>query len=135
MSSMQSELQVDVGLSSPVTDGAKKFLHTREKRLLLDNQWVAPASGEHFATLDPATGENLALIARGSTADVEAAVTSAKTALASAQWQALAPASRAQILWRIGELIDAHIDELAELETLDQGKPLGVGLGRDTWCG
>ncbi len=127
MSSMQSELQVDVGLSSPVTDGAKKFLHTREKRLLLDNQWVAPASGEHFATLDPATGENLALIARGSTADVEAAVTSAKTALASAQWQALAPASRAQILWRIGELIDAHIDELAELETLDQGKPLGVG--------
>jgi len=82
VSSMQSELQVDVGLSSPVTDGAKKFLRTREKRLLLDNQWVAPASGEHFATLDPATGENLALIARGSTADVEAAVTSAKTALA-----------------------------------------------------
>ena len=126
MTSLRTQIQVDVSLSTPTNPGVKAFLGTQEKQLLLDNQWVSPIGGEYFATLDPATGGTLAQIARGAPGDVDAAVASARAAFMGAQWRALTPAARAQVLWRIGELIDAHIDELAELETLDQGKPLGV---------
>lgn len=126
MNSALSPLTLDITAPKPVTASAQAFLAAQEKKLLLDNQWVMPVAGQQFATLDPATGETLALIARGAQADVDAAVSSSRQAFTQDGWRELAPASRAQILWRIGELIDSHIDELAELETLDQGKPLGV---------
>ena len=119
-------LQVSVAASKPITAGAVEFLTTPDKQLLIDNQWVDAAAGERFATHDPATGATLASIARASQTDVDAAVASARQAFVGDGWRTMQPANRAQILWRIGELIDAHIDELAELETIDQGKPLSV---------
>ncbi len=76
-------------------------------------------------TRDPATGEVIAQIGRGSAIDIDRAVAAARTALPG--WSATLPLDRAKILWRIADLIEANIDELAELETLDQGKPLFVG--------
>ena len=76
-------------------------------------------------TLDPATGETIAQIGRGTAADIDRAVAAARSALPG--WSATLPLDRAKILWRIADLIEANIDELAELETLDQGKPLFVG--------
>ena len=76
-------------------------------------------------TRDPATGETIAQIGRGSATDLDRAVAAARSALPG--WSATLPLDRAKILWRIADLIEANIDELAELETLDQGKPLFVG--------
>lgn len=93
--------------------------------LLIDGQWRKAEGGADFATLDPATGLETGRIAAASPADVDAAVGAARAALAA--WQATVPVERARILWRIADLIEANIDDLAELETLDQGKPLFIG--------
>lgn len=93
--------------------------------LLIGGAWQSAEGGSDFPTLDPATGTPTAAIAAASTGDVDAAVAAARHALAG--WRATMPAERARILWKIADLIEAHIDDLAELETLDQGKPLFVG--------
>jgi len=80
-----------------------------------------------FATINPANGEVLAEVPEADQHDLDLAVAAAAEAFrADSEWRLLAPAQRARILWRIGELIDAHADELAALETRDQGQPLGV---------
>jgi len=76
-------------------------------------------------TVDPATGDVIAQIARGGAGDVDRAVAAARAALPG--WSATLPLQRAKILWAIADAIEANIDELAELETIDQGKPLFVG--------
>lgn len=110
----------------PLSENVRAFL-ARQKggtRLLINGEWVA-AGGEAFATVDPATGEQLAMIGRSTDADVDAAVAAAKSAFPA--WSSTVPVERARILWKIADLIEQHVDELAELETLDQGKPLFVG--------
>jgi len=109
---------------APRTPGAQSFLAAGPKGLFLDGAWhPAPAD---FASHDPATGAELARIARGTAADVDAAVASAAAALERADWAGMLPAARGALLWRIADLIDAHADELAEIETLDQGKTLAT---------
>ncbi|MBH0113320.1 aldehyde dehydrogenase family protein [Novosphingobium sp. YJ-S2-02] len=105
----------------------RQFLARRAQGegLLIDGQWVASASGQTFATTDPATGTELGRIAAAGASDVDAAVGAARAAQAG--WAATVPVERSRILWKIADLIEANIDELAELETLDQGKPLFVG--------
>jgi phenylacetaldehyde dehydrogenase len=78
-------------------------------------------------TINPATGAVLARIAAGDGADIDFAVRAARTALTAGPWPAMLPAQRARLLWRMADLMEQHLDELAELETLDQGKPLWVG--------
>ncbi len=106
---------------------AKAFLNASSKRLLIGENWQPASSGKNFESIDPATGEVLATLSLGETADVDKAVAAARKALTDSAWTSLTPSERSKILWKIGDLIDANIDELAELETLDQGKPLFVG--------
>ncbi|MFG6402358.1 aldehyde dehydrogenase family protein [Microbacterium sp. P04] len=98
------------------------FLADDPGRLLIGGRWTPAASGDTFATLDPATGETLAAVARGRAADVDAAVAAASEALHSAAWAKMRPADRGALLWRIADVMQEHLDDLAELETLDQGK-------------
>jgi phenylacetaldehyde dehydrogenase len=104
---------------------AAAFLARAPHGQLIGGAWQPAAAT--FATVDPATGNELAQIARGNVADVDAAVTAARTALEGGGWPAMTPMDRAKLLWKIADHLEAHIDELAELETLDQGKPLYVG--------
>lgn len=106
----------------PRSEAVAAFLARPPHGLFIDNAWVEPASGEHFTASDPATGEDLARIARGDAADVDVAVTSSRAALRSPEWARMTPAARANLLWRLADLIELHADELAEIETLDQGK-------------
>jgi phenylacetaldehyde dehydrogenase len=108
------------------TPGAKAFLADSHKKLLIGGEWVA-GSGGSIPTLDPATGKTLAHIARAGAAEVDLAVASARTAFEEGPWGKMTPMERAKILWSIADVLEAHIDELSELETLDQGKPLFVG--------
>ncbi|NIJ08558.1 phenylacetaldehyde dehydrogenase [Sphingomonas vulcanisoli] len=104
---------------------AEAFLDRRARGegLLIHGTWSAAAAT--LATLDPATGHENGVVPRAAASDVDAAVAAARAAFPA--WRATTPAKRARILWAIADLIEAHIDELAELETLDQGKPLFVG--------
>jgi phenylacetaldehyde dehydrogenase len=111
-------------LYEPSTPGARSFLSRGPKGLLIGGDWV-PASAGQFATVDPATGKPIADIGRADAADVDKAVGAARAAFAG--WSISLPAERARILWAIADTLEAHIDELAELETLDQGKPLFIG--------
>jgi aldehyde dehydrogenase (NAD+) len=96
--------------------------HGRRFAHFINGAWQAPASGEYFDTLDPSTGEKLASIAQGSTADVDAAVRSAR--VASPKWRALTPHARARFLYALARLVQKHSRLLAVLETLDNGKPI-----------
>lgn len=94
-------------------------------RLLIGGTWIDSGSGE-FTTSDPATNEIIGISPEASQSDVDAAVDAARTALNDPQWRDMSPAQRGKLLWRIADLIDEHADELAELETRDQGQPLAV---------
>ncbi|WP_404481886.1 aldehyde dehydrogenase family protein [Novosphingobium sp. BL-52-GroH] len=110
----------------PVTAGAQALFDTPAVLgMLIDGAWQQSSGGNTLETRDPATGRTIATIADASPADVDDAVAAARRAFPA--WSQTVPAARAAILNRIADLIDAHIDELAELETLDQGKPLHVG--------
>ncbi|SDU82936.1 aldehyde dehydrogenase family protein [Jiangella alkaliphila] len=95
-----------------------------ERPLLIGGVWTAAASGRTFETLDPATGTVLARVAHGGEEDVDRAVAAARAAFEpGSAWRRTTPRQRARLLWRMAELIDQHADELAQLETLDNGKP------------
>jgi acyl-CoA reductase-like NAD-dependent aldehyde dehydrogenase len=97
-----------------------------DARLLIDGQWQEASTGARFDVVNPADGSTIGSASEASRADVDAAVAAAQRAGDDASWKALSPAARARILWRIGDLIDANADELARLETLDQGQPYSV---------
>jgi phenylacetaldehyde dehydrogenase len=105
---------------------AQRFLAVRNHKMLIGSVWVEAASGNSMDAVDPATGNLLGRFPAGGPVDVDRAVSAARAAFDNGAWRGLLPAVRAKVLWRIGDLIDTHIDELAELETLDQGKPIGI---------
>lgn len=100
------------------------FLASRRTELLIDGDWLPASDGSTFTTIDPATGSALAEVARGAAPDVDKAVRAAKGALRSSAWSEMRPADRGALLWRIADLMTEHLDDLAQLETLDQGKSL-----------
>ena len=106
-----------------VAPAVTEFLQ-RKPRLLIDGEWLPAQTGATFATLNPATGEPLCDIAAGDAADVDAAVAAAQRALPA--WASTPPAQRERLLHRFTDLMEAHKEELAQLETLDNGKPFRV---------
>lgn len=106
-----------------------KFLGSGPKQLFINNQWVSPQSGETFETRNPATGQVLAEVALAGAADVDAAVAAAAAAFPG--WRDTIAADRAARLFTLADLIDQHADALAELETLDNGKPYRVARRGD----
>jgi acyl-CoA reductase-like NAD-dependent aldehyde dehydrogenase len=97
-----------------------------ERRMLIGGSPQESSDGKTFETLDPSNGQPLATVPEATTKDVDAAVAAARVAFESDQWAGLPPAARAKLLWRVGDVIDEHMEELVELETRDQGKPIGV---------
>src|SRR3990170_878912 len=105
------------------------LLNDFSKQLFINNEWVKPASGQTFETLNPATGQVLAEVALAGAADVDAAVAAAKAAFPA--WSQTLAGERGRLLFKLADLIDQHADALAELETLDNGKPLRVARRGD----
>lgn len=105
----------------------RAFLERGDHPMLLGEQWLPSLSGAWMYAVNPATGEVLGRFPAGDAADADRAVAAARQAFEGAAWRDMTPSQRGRILWRVSELIEQHIDELAELETLDQGKPLWVG--------
>jgi aldehyde dehydrogenase (NAD+)/phenylacetaldehyde dehydrogenase len=108
------------------------FLDDGPKKLFINNEWVAAKSGESFSSLNPATGELLAELALANEQDVDAAVEAAHQAYYQGPWgQKYLAGNRAELLFKLADLIDQHADTLAELETLDNGKPYRVARKGD----
>ncbi|MFY9998487.1 MAG: aldehyde dehydrogenase family protein, partial [Trebonia sp.] len=108
----------------------ENFIGAR-RQLFINGQWVDAASGKTFETPNPATGETLAHIAEGDAEDIDRAVRAARRAFEDGPWSRMTPSERGRIIWRIGDLILEHVDELAQLESLDNGKPFGVAQAAD----
>jgi phenylacetaldehyde dehydrogenase len=101
------------------------------RQLFINGQWVDAASSRTFETPNPATGETLAHIAEGDAEDINRAVRAARAAFDDGPWSRMSPSERGRIIWRIGDLILEHVDELAQLESLDNGKPFAVAQAAD----
>ena len=96
----------------------------RHLGLFIGGRWEDAASGETFASVDPSTGEELARVPAGDAADVDRAVAAARRSFEKGTWRDLPPAERARALWKAGDLIEERMTELAQLESLDNGKPV-----------
>jgi aldehyde dehydrogenase (NAD+) len=124
MSIAEKFVAMDYG---PAPEEAKEALtwldhHGRRFGHFINGAWAAPAAREYFDTADPSTGEKLATVAQGSTADVDAAVKAARAALP--KWQSLTPHARARYLYALARQVQKHCRRLAVLETMDNGKPI-----------
>ncbi len=114
-------MSVAIATQPAPSAGVASFLR-RPGRLLIGGEWVSSESDARIAVLDPATGAEIASVADATERDVDKAVAAARTAFEKGAWPAMAPAGREALLWRLADLIDKNAEELAELESLDNGK-------------
>ncbi|VYU75337.1 aldehyde dehydrogenase PuuC [Klebsiella oxytoca] len=102
-----------------------------ETRLFINGEYSAAADNSVFATIAPAAQQTLAEVARGQKADVDRAVQAARSAFERGDWSQASPAQRKAVLNKFADLMEAHCEELALLETLDTGKPIRHSLRDD----
>jgi aldehyde dehydrogenase (NAD+) len=98
-------------------------------KLLINNQWVDPAQGKTFDTLNPATGQTIAKVAEAGPADVDKAVKAARKALESGPWKNMDAADRGRLLFKLADLVEKNAEELATLESLNCGKTITDSRG------
>ncbi len=103
----------------------------RQTQCFIGGEWVPAESGRTFETYHPATGEVIAQVAEGDVADVDKAVAAARKAFDDGPWRKMDARERGAIMYRLADLIEAELDELAALETLDNGKPISDSLAAD----
>src|ERR1700678_3570861 len=105
---------------------------SRQHRMLIDGRFVPAASGKTFPVYNPATGEVVARVPEAEEEDVNRAVTAARRAFDEGPWsKKLSPSERGQMLWKVAALLQANLEEFAEIESLDNGKPLSVARVAD----
>jgi phenylacetaldehyde dehydrogenase len=97
--------------------------------MMIDGDWSRAAGDKWFTVEDPGTGEVVAEVPEGSVADVDRAVGAARQAFDERRWLRVPPAERAEILWRIADMIEGQADQLAYLESRNQGMPFRQALG------
>jgi len=100
-------------------------------KLLIDNRWISSESGKTFATINPATGEEICQVAEADAGDVNIAVKAARAAFERGPWRKTLASERGRLLNRLADLIERHADELAALESMDNGKPVSVARAVD----
>ncbi len=109
---------------------AAAFASARQ-HMLIDGRFVSAASGKTFPVFNPATGDVICEVPEAELADVDLAVHAARRAFDLGPWATMAPSARGQLLWKLADLLEAHTDEFAELEALDNGKPVSVARVAD----
>ncbi|EIT85869.1 aldehyde dehydrogenase [Fictibacillus macauensis ZFHKF-1] len=101
------------------------------KKLFINGEWVTAKSGKTFETLNPSTGEVLAVVAEGGKEDIDLAVKAARKAFDSGYWSKMSAAKRSHLIYKLADLMEQHKEELAQLDTLDNGKPIRETLHAD----
>jgi aldehyde dehydrogenase (NAD+) len=100
-------------------------------KLLINNRWVESESGKTFATINPSTGEEICQVAAADMKDVDKAVHAARTAFDHGPWRTMNASERGRLLHRLADLIEKNADELARIESLDNGKPVSIARNVD----
>lgn len=108
----------------------KQFLQGT-KKLYIDGKWCESLTGKTFKTVNPATGETLAVVSEAGVEDVNAAVEAARRAFDEGPWSKMSAAERSRLIYKLADLIEEHKEELAQLDTLDNGKPIRETRGGD----
>jgi phenylacetaldehyde dehydrogenase len=114
----------------PIDQNVARYV-SKPRQMFINGKWVNAASGKTFPTYNPATGEVLAQIAEGDREDVDRAVKAARAAFETGPWRKLTPSERGRLIWKLADLIDAHTEEFAQLESLDNGKPVTIARVAD----
>ena len=108
-----------------LTDSVTRYV-AKTRQMLINGKWVDAASGKTFPTYNPATGEVLANVAEGDKEDINRAVAAARAAFDTGRWSKITPSQRGKMIWKLADLIEQHAEEFAQLESLDNGKPLSI---------
>lgn len=108
-----------------VNENVTKYVE-KPRKMLINGKWVDAASGKTFPTYNPATGEVLAQVAEGDKEDINRAVAAARAAFEKGPWRDLTPSERGRVIWKLADLLEKHLEEFAQLECLNQGKPLAI---------
>lgn len=108
-----------------ISDATRQFVGT-PRAMLIDGEWVQAVSGRTLPVFDPASGERLATVPAGAAEDVDRAVAAARRAFEGPDWRKFRPVDRERLLLRLADEVEAHGDELAEIECLDNGKSLAL---------
>ena len=111
-------------------DAIQDFVQ-QPKKLLIDGNWVDAKSGKRFEVFDPASDTVITNVAEGDSIDVDLAVSAARKAFDEGPWSRMTASQRSRLIWKIGDLIEQNAEQLAALETLDNGKPFTVAKAAD----
>ena len=113
-----------------VSDKIRNFLAT-PRPMLINGEWVEGVGGETIPVLNPATGEQIATSHAGGGVDVDKAVKAARSAFERQDWRRMMPTERTRLIWKLADLIDDNAEELAQMEVLNQGKPIELARHLD----
>jgi phenylacetaldehyde dehydrogenase len=117
---------VDTRLSSKAAD----FV-THQHRMLIGGKFANAASGKTFPVYDPATGEVIAHVPEAEATDVDAAVHAARKAFDEGAWPRMTASQRGKLLWKLADLLETNLEEFAQLESIDNGKPVAIARVAD----
>jgi len=108
-----------------IDENVSKYV-AKPRKMLIGGKWVEAASGKTFPTYNPATGEVLAQVAEGDKEDINRAVAAARAAFEKGPWRDITPSERGRVIWKLADLLEKRLEEFAQLECLNQGKPLAM---------
>ncbi|MGB5636756.1 MAG: aldehyde dehydrogenase family protein [Waterburya sp.] len=114
-----------------LTSARQPAIINTHTKLLINNEWVDSISGNKFITINPATEEVICEVAEANAEDLDRAVKAARKAFTTGSWARMSGGDRAALLYKLADLLEEHLEELAHLETLDNGKPLRESLNVD----
>jgi phenylacetaldehyde dehydrogenase len=114
----------------PLDQNVARYV-SKPRQMFINGKWVDSASGKTFPSYNPATGEVLARIAEGDREDIDRAVKAARAAFDKGPWRTMTPSERGRLIWKLADLIEKHAEEFAQLESLDNGKPVTVARVAD----
>jgi phenylacetaldehyde dehydrogenase len=126
MATVQSQVTASRSWSQLAYSAASVRTLARKPALFINNQWVNSTHGETLAVEDPSSGKEICRIVDASDADVDRAVAAARVAFDDGRWSNLPPNKRERIINKLADLIESHAAEFAELEAIDNGKPVGM---------
>ncbi|QQN66719.1 aldehyde dehydrogenase family protein [Bradyrhizobium diazoefficiens] len=106
-----------------LSSAARNFA-TKQKKMFIAGRWVDAVSGKTIEVIDPANGSVFDRVPQGEAADIDLAVNAARDTFDSGPWSRMSPMDRGKLVWRLGDLVERHADEIAEIEALDNGKPV-----------
>jgi phenylacetaldehyde dehydrogenase len=115
----------------PRVSGRTADFVQKDHRMLIDGRFVSAAAGKTFPVYNPATGDVITHVPEAEAEDVDRAVRAARRAFDEGPWPRMSPSERGRMLWKLADLIEHHLEEFAELESLDNGKPVAVARVAD----